>query len=156
MWGGATQVVCARCYPSVLCGAAIARHAVPPPVRSFVRTHTHVPVPRGCACASSADQLLSTKVLRLDFQRIPAIDNLEVFTHVTDLYLQHVRTHSVSPRRASAALARCAPLSRPRPCFRGVASSEPNPLHREPGFHDQPQVPGARTQPNHRGATRRP
>lgn len=27
----------------------------------------------------------------MDFQRIPTIDNLEVFHHITDLYLQHVR-----------------------------------------------------------------
>ena len=40
---------------------------------------------------ASVDELLAAKVLRLDFQRIPAIDNLEVFTNVTDLYLQHVR-----------------------------------------------------------------
>ena len=53
------------------------------------------------ATCASADQLLSTKVLRLDFQRIPAIDNLEVFTHVTDLYLQHVR---LAPLRTQPAV----------------------------------------------------
>lgn len=37
-----------------------------------------------------ADQLLETKVLRLDWQNIQRIENLDAFTSIRELYLQHV------------------------------------------------------------------
>lgn len=38
-----------------------------------------------------ADDMLKTEILRLDWQRIASIQNLDVFTNVRELYLQHNR-----------------------------------------------------------------
>eukprot|EP00903_Cladosiphon_okamuranus_P008287 g7975.t2 len=38
-----------------------------------------------------ATYLLKVEVLRLDWERIPSIQNLDVFTHLRELYLQHNR-----------------------------------------------------------------
>lgn len=38
-----------------------------------------------------ASDLLKVEVLRLDWQRIPSIQNLDIFTHLRELYLQHNR-----------------------------------------------------------------
>lgn len=38
-----------------------------------------------------ASDLLKVEVLRLDWQRIPSIQNLDIFTNLRELYLQHNR-----------------------------------------------------------------
>ena len=47
-----------------------------------IQTTTHL-------LCSSADALSSVNVLRLEWQRIHRIENLDFFTNLTDLYLQH-------------------------------------------------------------------
>lgn len=47
---------------------------------------TYAPHARRCR----AESLFNLKILRLSWQRIPKIENLDAFTHVADLYLQYV------------------------------------------------------------------
>eukprot|EP00752_Nemacystus_decipiens_P007453 g6661.t1 len=47
-------------------------------------------MPTGGADERASD-LLKVEVLRLDWQRIPSIQNLDFFTHLRELYLQHNR-----------------------------------------------------------------
>ncbi|CAM9689585.1 unnamed protein product [Ectocarpus sp. 4 AP-2014] len=42
-----------------------------------------------------AADLLKVEVLRLDWQRIASIQNLDIFTHLRELYLQHNRIHVI-------------------------------------------------------------
>ncbi|CAM9524038.1 unnamed protein product [Ectocarpus fasciculatus] len=42
-----------------------------------------------------AADLLKVEVLRLDWQRIARIQNLDIFTHLRELYLQHNRIHVI-------------------------------------------------------------
>ena len=52
--------------------------------KCHIQTTTHLHL-----LCSSADALSSVNVLRLEWQRIHRIENLDFFTNLTDLYLQH-------------------------------------------------------------------
>lgn len=49
----------------------------------------------GSALFDRAADLLKVEVLRLDWQRIASIQNLDIFTHLRELYLQHNRIHVI-------------------------------------------------------------